>query len=260
MMKRISKVLAIFLATIAILAIANTTLTNLSVPTAQAQEAIEESETPDSNMGILRRLPGNTVEVKTPIVQPNNQPNSQAQNADLACNNANFNSSTFGGFLSPPPDYRRNDKRPNNYSAFKSDCLNPAANGECWGQPRYQLYARYNNIKEWRGKICSKSVQNAYNNHVVSYRQSNNPSCPIGGQKYCQTYYGPVIGFQVKGHNEPENKWRYLESNGKLAAYEIPANQTKMYNWAWKTSQPSDFRLVVRYAKLWDEFDLMMDK
>ncbi|MGA9382359.1 MAG: hypothetical protein WBV73_26665 [Phormidium sp.] len=144
MMKRITRILTIFLATIAILAIANLTLTNLSVPTAQAQEAIEESETPDSNMGILRTLPSNTVEVKTPIVQPNNQPTSQAQNADLACNNANFNSSIGGGFLSPPPDYRRNDKRPNNYSAFKSDCLNPAANGECWGQPRYRLYARYN--------------------------------------------------------------------------------------------------------------------
>ncbi|MFB2936138.1 hypothetical protein ACE1B6_12870 [Aerosakkonemataceae cyanobacterium BLCC-F154] len=195
-MKRITKVLAIFLATIAILAIGNTMLTNFSVQKVQAQEAIEENVTSDSNMGILRTLPSNAVEAKTPIVQPNNQVTRQARNSDLACNNANFNSSTFGGFLSPPPNYRRNDKRPNNYSAFKRDCLNPAPSGECWGKPRSRLYARFNNIREWRGKICGKSVQNAYNNHVVSYRQTNNPSCPIGGQKYCQIYYGPVIGFQ----------------------------------------------------------------
>ncbi|NEQ63892.1 MAG: hypothetical protein F6K53_44035 [Moorea sp. SIO4A1] len=181
-------------------------------------------------------------------------------NSDLACKDASFKSSMFGGFLSiNPPAFARLNRTPKNYStAFPNDCLNPAANGQCWGKPRHQYSARFNNIKEWRGKICARSVQNASNNHVVSYQSSSSPTCPIGGNVYCQQYYGPKVGFQVK---YSDNKWRWLKGkNGNLAVYEIPANNTHVYSWAWKTSEPSDFRLVVKYAKPLDEFDFMMDK
>ncbi|WP_315791602.1 hypothetical protein [Fischerella sp. JS2] len=262
-MKRRIRILAIFIVTFAIFVVTNLAVSNVYIPIVQARDAVEDvPEIQDSmpELGVLRNLPSDAVEQKTDTTQTITQPPStQTQTEDLACNNDNFTSSIAGGFLSNNP-FIRTDKTPNNHSAFKTDCLNPAANGQCWGQPRYRYYARWNNIKEWRGKICAKSVQNTYNNHVVSYQSSSDSSCPIGGQNYCQIYYGPVISFQVKGHNESENQWKPIEKDGKLASYEIPANERMWYHWAWKTSQPSDFRLAVRYAKPDDEFDFMMDK
>lgn len=185
-------------------------------------------------------------------------PTATAAPKDLACNNNNFKSSTGGGFLSNSP-FIRTDKTPNNYSAFKPDAYYPG-NGQAWGKPRFKYIARFNNIKEWRGKVCAKSVQNSANNHIISYQSSNNSSCPTGGNKYCKMYVGPTISFEVKGRNEAENKWRPIKKNGNSAVYEIPANQTKVYNWAWKRTKASDFRIVVRYAKPVDEFDFLMDK
>ncbi|MFH7025704.1 MAG: hypothetical protein ACHBN1_09925 [Heteroscytonema crispum UTEX LB 1556] len=261
-MKRILSILALFCATVAIFVVANFAVGNLYVSPVQAQDAIEdvtERQDSPSQSDVLRTLPSGAVEKPTDTTQPIGEPpTSQAQNDDLACNNNDFTSSIGGGFLSNNP-FIRTDKRPNNYSAFKEDCLNPGV-GECWGKPRYRYYARWNNIKEWRGKICAKSVENNFNNHLVSYQSSSDSSCPIGGQNYCQIYEGLRVRFEVKGHNEPENQWQPIQKDGKLASYEIPANQTKNYTWAWKTSEPSDFRLAVRYAKPDDEFDFMMDK
>lgn len=261
-MKRILRIFAIFVATIAIFVVANFAVGNMHVLPVQAQDAIEnatERQDSSSESDVLRTVPSGAVEKPTDNTQLSGEPPIQAQNADLACNNANFTSSIAGGFLSNNP-FIRTDRTPNNYSAFNEDCFNPAVGPECWGKPRYEYYARWNNIKEWRGKICAKSVQNAFNNHVISYQSSSDSSCPIGGQNYCQIYQGPRVRFEVKGHNEPENQWQAIQKDGKLASYDIPANQTKSYTWSWKTSQPSDFRLAVRYAKPYDEFDFMMDK
>ncbi|NEU71952.1 hypothetical protein PI95_005010 [Hassallia byssoidea VB512170] len=261
-MKRILRIFAIFVATIAIFVVANFAVGNMHVLPVQAQDVIENAtqrQDSPSESDVLRTVPSGAVEKPTDNTQLSGEPPIQAQNADLACNNANFTSSIAGGFLSNNP-YIRTDRTPNNNSAFTEDCLNSATNGECWGKPRYKYTIGWNNIKEWRGKACAKSVQNDFNNHVISYQSSSNSSCPIGGQNYCQIYEGPRVRFEVKKHNDPENKWQAIEKDGKLASYEIPANQTNSYTWAWKTSQPSDFRLAVRYAKPYDEFDFMMDK
>ncbi len=185
-------------------------------------------------------------------------PTATAAPTDLACNNNSFKSSVIGGFLSNNP-FIRTDKTPKNYGAFKPDAYYPG-NGQAWGKPRFKYIARFNNIKEWRAKVCATSVQKSGNNHIISYQSSSNSSCPPNGNKYCTMYVGPTIYFQVKGSNEPENKWRTLKKDGKSAIYEIPANNTRVYNWAWKRNQPSDFRILVRYAKPLDRFDFMMDK
>ncbi|MGQ4647623.1 hypothetical protein [Lyngbya aestuarii] len=183
-----------------------------------------------------------------------------AQSVDLACNNQNFKSSTFGGFLSNNPFTSLDRTRQNSPNLFPEGKGWSPGNGESWGKPRYQYIAWFNNIKQWRGKICAKSVQTLANNHTISYQSSSNSSCPIGGPNYCQIYVGPKLFFETKGYDEPESKWHPLESDGKYAIYEIPANSTKVYSWAWKTSQPSDYRIRVEYAKPLDEFDFMMDK
>jgi hypothetical protein len=238
----------------------------LYVPAAQAQDIIEKvTETQDSTADSLRTssalstISSDAVEIKTKNTQPSVEQGNQERNKDLACNNKNFTSSIGGGFLSNTP-FERKDKTPSNYAAFKPDCLNPAANGECWDKPRYYYYATFPNIKEWRGKICAKSVESANHTHVINYQTTSSQTCPIGGQKYCQLYEGPTVGFQVKGHNQPEKEWNWLKKDEKLALYEIPASETQVSSWAWKTSQPSDFRLVVWYAKPLDEFDFMMDQ
>lgn len=184
-------------------------------------------------------------------------PTATAAPVDLACNNNSFKSSTGGGFLSNNP-WIRTDIKPNNSNA-KPDAYYPG-NGQAWGKPRFKLTARFNNIKEWRGKVCTKSVQNSANNHIISYQSSSNASCPKNSTKYCKMYLGPTVRFEEKGRNEPENKWKPLKKNGKSAVHEIPANHTQVFNYAWKRNQPTDFRIVIRYAKPLDEFDILMDK
>lgn len=176
--------------------------------------------------------------------------------ATVACNNTSFQSSIAGGFLGNP-NYVRLDKKPNNYSGFVSDCFNPAANGQCWGNPRYKLTAQFSNIKNWKGKVCTRNVENNSNPHTVYYCGSNcnvDPNCNLPGS--CSIYQGPQISFEYYWNGQ----WRIMKSGNKLALYEIQANQTKVYNWHWITSQNTSFRIRVRYAKPNDEFDLMMDK
>ncbi len=175
---------------------------------------------------------------------------------DLACNNTSFTSSITGGF-NGAPDYIRLDKTPISFSDFRNDCYNPAANGECWGAPRYRLTTQLSNIKNWRGKICTKNVERSYNTHWVRWCGSScsvDPRC--NANVSCNRYQGPVVMFQYYWNG----KWRLMKSGSKIAAYEIPANKTYTYNWRWYTSKNTSFRLNIRYAKGYDQFDLMMDK
>jgi hypothetical protein len=191
----------------------------------------------------------------------------KAQSNDLACNNENFTSSITGGFLSNNP-FIRTDKTPKNYSAFKKETLHPLFNPDIPitnvdYKPRYSYTATFNNITEWRGKICAKSVQNSTNDHTVSFQSNSSTStCPTGGQTYCKAYAGPVVIFEFKEKlgGGTADSWVPLRKDGKEAVYNIPANATNWYHWAWKTNQPTDFRLVVRQAAELDEFDFMMDK
>ncbi len=176
--------------------------------------------------------------------------------ADLACNNASFTSTITGGF-NGNPDYVRLDKTPNTYSSFRNDCYNPAANGECWGAPRYKLAAQFSNIRSWRGKVCTRNVERSYNTHWIRWCGSScsvDPRC--NANVSCNRYQGPVVMFEYYWNG----KWHLMKSGSKIAAYEIPANKTYTYNWRWYTSQNTSFRLNVRYAKGYDQFDLMMDK
>ncbi len=179
----------------------------------------------------------------------------QSKAADVACNNASFQSSIAGGFLGSP-EYVRLDKRPNNYNAFKSDCYNVGL-GQCWGNPRYKLIAKFSNIKKWRGKVCTKNVETNYNSHTILYCGnlcSVDPDCNQPGS--CSIYQGPQVSFEYYWNG----KWNIMKNGSKVALYEIQANKTKVYNWHWSTSQKTSFRLRIRYAKPYDQFDLMMDK
>ncbi|MCG8385419.1 MAG: hypothetical protein MJA30_07755 [Cytophagales bacterium] len=177
---------------------------------------------------------------------------------EVACNNENFVKSIgdepfFGGL----PNYVALDKTPQNYSSFESDCYNPAASGDCWGAPRYQLRAEFLNIKKWKGKICAKNIETIDNTHEVLWCGpgcSKDSDCEQPGS--CSVYQGPLLLFQYfwKG------KWRLIENGGKKAYYHIPANSRKTYWWMGYTPEKTKFRLRIRYAKPLDEFDLMMDK
>ncbi|MEW7279426.1 hypothetical protein ABW636_12600 [Aquimarina sp. 2201CG1-2-11] len=167
----------------------------------------------------------------------------------VACNNNNFTSSIAGGFLGAP-DFIRLDKTPGNYNAFKNDCSNVPAS-YCENGTRYRYIAQYSNIKKWRGKICSKAVQSRSNNHYL----------PIGGfcaNPPCDSYKGPELYFEYKSNGV----WKSMKNNrsGILSGFEVPANKTKVYTYAWNTSQKTSFRLRVKNAMAKDQFDFMMDK
>lgn len=186
-----------------------------------------------------------------------NTGDSQAKMATVACNNASFQSSIAGGsFLGGAPNFVRLDKTPNNYSAFKNDCYSPG-NGQCWGNPRYKYTSTFTGIKQWKGKICTRNVENNSNRHGINWCGSGcsvDPDCNQVGS--CFIYQGPVVYFQYYWNGQ----WRTMKSGNKTAVYEIPANSTRVYTWHWITSQNTSFRLMVRYAKKYDEFDIMMDK
>lgn len=170
--------------------------------------------------------------------------------ADLACTNSSFTSSIAGGFLSNNP-FIRLDKTPNNYNAFQTYCFNPAAAGECWGAPRYMYTAVWNQVDRWRGKVCARSVQNAANNHIVTYSGS---SCP---QSSCSIYYGPRISFQVYRNGQ----WSVLQSaQGNSAIWTIPANETHTYSWYVNGTTKYSYRIRISQAKGLDQFDIMMDR
>lgn len=183
--------------------------------------------------------------------------NSQAKMGTVACNNTSFQNSIAGGsFLGGAPNFVRLDKTPDNYSAFKNDCFAPG-NGQCWGNPRFKYTSTYSGIKQWKGKICTRNVENNFNRHGINWCGSGcsiDPDCFQAGS--CFIYQGPVVYFQYYWNG----KWRTMKSGNKTAVYEIPANSTKVYTWHWITSQNTSFRLMVRYAKRYDEFDIMMDK
>ncbi len=184
----------------------------------------------------------------------------RAAHAQIACDNDSFQSSVTGGFLpdAPTPDYVDLDKTPANYpGGFIDDCF-PNPNGlGCWGEPRYKLYATFNNITDWRGKICATAVENSGNTHWVAYQQTGY-SCAPNSNIWCSMYIGPEIGFQVRG---ADNQWKWFETDsGDFTHWEVPANQTRWYHWRAHFTTPHDFRIVVRYAKPYDRFDLMMDK
>ncbi len=167
----------------------------------------------------------------------------------VACNNNNFKGSIAGGFLGEP-DFIRLDKTPGTYSAFKNDCNN-VPSSYCTKGTRYRYIAQYNNIKQWRGKICSKAVQSRSNDHYL----------PIGGfcaEPPCDSYKGPELYFEYKSNGV----WRSMKNpRGRTnLGFEVPANSTKVYTYAWNTSQNTSFRLRVKNAMAKDQFDFMMDK
>lgn len=174
------------------------------------------------------------------------KPLAATKSSSVACNNSTFQSGTwYGG----SPNYVRLDRKQSTHpNAFLSDCYNPAANGQCWGAPRYKYRAQYNGIKKWKGRICCKNVENAFNSHWVYYSINNGPTQSI--------YRGPYISFK-RYYN---GTWYTLTSNGSFAGYSIPANSTKRYTWHWISSVNQNFRIEARYAKKYDEFDFLMDK
>ncbi len=170
------------------------------------------------------------------------------QAATVACNNNSFTSSIAYGFIGTP-EFIRLDKTPDNYNSFINDCADLGVWG-CEKGPRYRYTATFSNIKRWKGKICSKAVQNSSNNHYMKYFCDS--SVP------CETYVGPELYFEYKSNGV----WKTMKNTfgGAPAGFEVPANSTKVYTYSWRTSSNTSFRLRVKYAMGKDQFDFMMDK
>jgi hypothetical protein len=172
----------------------------------------------------------------------------------FACDNDNFKSSVTGGFLptAPTPDYLAMDITPLNTGGWTEHCY---PTGQiCVGAPRYKTVAQFNNVRNWRGKVCANAIENAANTHWVSYQTTFDATCPTGGSSWCSMYIGPQIGFQYRG---ADGVWRLFDG---VSAWTVGANDTKWYQWSASFSTPKDFRIIVNYAKANDRFDLMMDK
>jgi len=172
---------------------------------------------------------------------------------NIACNNSSFRTIP-GGFLDGATLIRY-DKTPRSSSIFTTDCFDFANDGRCWGGSRYKYKATFNNINKWIGKACVKAVQANYNDHYVEWCGSScsaNPSCT--NYRSCKTYVGPEIRFQryVNG------SWYTLQDGHKTASYEASANRTHSYTWWASSSQRRSFRIDVRYAKNYDEFDFLI--
>lgn len=183
-----------------------------------------------------------------------NNTNSANSRSQIACDNSSFRSSIAGGFLDFVT-FVRYDRKPI-YNGFPEDCLKPSGFSQCIGGDRYRYKAWWNNVKKWAGKVCTKSVQTSYNDHFVQWcggSCSADPDC--NSSYYCETYYGPRISFEVKKNGN----WQALKDGNKTAVYMIPPNETWTYSWYSRSSYKRDYRVNVRHAKGYDEFDFMMD-
>ncbi|WP_299258707.1 hypothetical protein [uncultured Aquimarina sp.] len=169
----------------------------------------------------------------------------------IACKNSNFTSSIAYGFLGIP-EFIALDKTPNNYFGFINDCASIPAS-YCNKGPRYKLQAVMNGIKKWKGKICSKAVQNRDNDHITS-----NISGGFCESPPCDGYVGPELYFEYYSGG----KWKSMKNPNGLypEGFEVPANTTKVYTYSWKTTKNTSFRLRVKNAMGKDQFDFMMDK
>lgn len=172
------------------------------------------------------------------------QISTSALSTDLACNNDSFKNFYNWALRSAAPNYLRLDKTPATFSGFTDDCYNPAANGQCWGEPRYRL-TKNAVTDRWGGAVCGKVIQNNFfpNNHNV---------CVEGGGCW---YRGPALLFMYYWGG-----WQTMKtSSGASAVYEFQANQLQRYRFKWNTSEPTAHRISIIYAMPNDQFDLMMD-
>jgi hypothetical protein len=55
-------------------------------------------------------------------------------------------------------------------------------------------------------------------------------------------------------------EWRGKICGKALETLTETLNNVQSYEWSWHTTEPSDYRIVVRYAMPKDQFDFMMDK
>ncbi|GAA4110820.1 hypothetical protein GCM10022393_08120 [Aquimarina addita] len=170
----------------------------------------------------------------------------------LACKNSNFTSSIAGGFLGNP-EFVALDKTPNTYKGFINDCANltPSA---CNKGPRYRLHAVMKGINTWRGKICSKAIQNSTNDHNIP----NTTTGSFCQSPPCSAYVGPELYFEYYAGNT----WKSMKNpSGQYPeGFEVLANSTKVYTYYWSTKTDTSFRLRVKNAMGQDQFDFMMDR
>ncbi|MEM6830793.1 MAG: hypothetical protein AAF551_09780, partial [Bacteroidota bacterium] len=168
----------------------------------------------------------------------------------IACHNESFTGSIAGGFLGEP-DFVRLDKTPDTYGPFIEDCDNVSPL-YCTKGERYRYTATYSGITKWRGKICSKAVQNASNDH---YLDAQGTLC---NRPPCDAYIGPELYFEYKSGG----KWKSMKNpDGQTPeGFEVPANSTRVYTYSWNTRTKTSFRLRVKNAMGKDQFDFMMDK
>lgn len=154
-----------------------------------------------------------------------------------ACNNSSFAS---GSWLGGTANYIRYDKRPNEWGGFFGDCWNPFANGGCVDGPRYQSSAGYNGVTHFKGRLCARNIENSSQDHY-----------------YAGLYRGPGLTFTKRASN---GNFYTMTIDGTTAYWEIGANQLKSYTWYVINTNGGDYRAQVRYAKRYDEFDILVDK
>ena len=159
---------------------------------------------------------------------------SKGKASDLACSNSSFKS---GSWIGGNYNFLRTDKTGSNYSPFNSYVWAPDGTGTT---VRFWYQAQYNNLRAWKGKLCGRSFEDWRQNHHFN-----------------GTYYGPQLLFMY----EKNGSWYYMKnSSGQYSIHTIPKNSTKSYLWHWTTSWDANFKVKIRRAKKYDEFDILMDK
>jgi hypothetical protein len=171
------------------------------------------------------------------------EPVTTMSGSEFACNNDSFTSSTPGGLLADVfTRLDTNDEQ--NPSLWDSDCYAPG-DGHCYGDSN-EYNALWYGMNKWRGKACGYPY-----NRV---NETTHTFCsPSGGG--CFTVL-PEVWFLYKSSSETWQQAHLADS----AAFSL--NTTQAYAWYYNGASGAslDWKLRIRYAKAWDEFDILMSR
>lgn len=161
---------------------------------------------------------------------------------NFACDNTSFVASTPDGLLADVfTRLDTNDEQ--DPSLWANDCYQ--AGSTCYFDNR-QYAATWTGINKWRGKACGFPFNKVgEETHTVTIR----------GTSYTIL---PKVSFLYKTAAET---WEEAHLGGG-DSYAFPLNTTTEHAWYWNgaTGSTLDWRLSIRQAKAWDQFDVLMSK
>lgn len=162
----------------------------------------------------------------------------------FACDNDSFTASTPGGLLSDV--FTRLDTNDEQHpSRWSYDCYSDFWDGNCYFDNR-QYAATWYGLNHWRGKACG---------HPFDRVGEETHTLVIGGSYYT---IEPQVWFMYKTSNQT---WQQAHLAGG-GGYDFPIGATTVHWWAFDrtTGSALDWRLAIRQAKAWDQFDVLMSR